>query len=136
MGFDSFGLPAEQYALETGQHPATTTEKNIATFRSQLDKIGFCYDWSREVRTSDPEYYKWTQWIFLQLFDSWYNHKSNKAEPIETLIEIFEENGTDKLPMRKPATILLPMNGKLLMKKNKQEILMDYPLGIFVLMAK
>jgi len=70
MGFDSFGLPAEQYALETGQHPAITTEKNIATFKDQLDKIGFCYDWSREIKTSDPEYYRWTQWIFLQLFKS------------------------------------------------------------------
>ena len=69
MGFDSFGLPAEQYALDTGQHPAVTTERNITTFKSQLDNIGFCYDWSREVRTSDPSYYKWTQWIFLQLFD-------------------------------------------------------------------
>lgn len=86
MGYDSFGLPAEQYALETGQHPAVTTENNIRTFRSQLDKIGFSYDWSREVRTSDPKYYQWTQWIFLQLFNSWYNRETNKAEPIETLI--------------------------------------------------
>src|SRR4030095_16271931 len=84
MGYDSFGLPAEQYALETGQHPVVTTENNIQTFRKQLDKIVFCYDWSREVRTSDPNYYKWTQWIFLQLFNSWYNRKTNKAEPIET----------------------------------------------------
>lgn len=86
MGYDSFGLPAEQYALETGQHPAVTTENNIKTFRSQLDKIGFSYDWSREIRTSDPKYYKWTQWIFLQLFNSWYNRETNRAEPIETLI--------------------------------------------------
>jgi leucyl-tRNA synthetase len=86
MGYDSFGLPAEQYALETGQHPAVTTENNIRTFRGQLDKIGFSYDWSREVRTSDPKYYRWTQWIFLQLFNSWYNRETNKAEPIETLI--------------------------------------------------
>src|SRR5580698_570983 len=83
MGYDSFGLPAEQYALETGQHPAVTTEKNIATFRSQLDKIGFSYDWDRQVKTSDPDYYKWTQWIFLQIFDSWYNRVSNKAERID-----------------------------------------------------
>src|SRR3569623_1496998 len=83
MGFDSFGLPAEQYALETGQHPAITTEKNIATFKDQLDKIGFCYDWSREIKTSDPEYYRWTQWIFLQLFKSWYNPENDKAESIE-----------------------------------------------------
>src|SRR6195952_2102002 len=87
MGFDSFGLPAEQYAIETGQHPAVTTEKNINRYREQLDNIGFCYDWSREVRTSDPKYYKWTQWIFLQLFDSWYNRNTEKAEPIRVLEE-------------------------------------------------
>src|SRR5258708_10593735 len=75
MGYDSFGLPAEQYALETGQHPAVTTENNIKTFRSQLDNIGFSFDWSREVRTSDPKYYKWTQWIFLKIFNSWYDKK-------------------------------------------------------------
>ena len=86
MGYDSFGLPAEQYALETGQHPAVTTENNITTFRSQLDKMGFSFDWNREVRTSDAKYYKWTQWIFLQLFKSWYNRETNRAEPIETLI--------------------------------------------------
>ena len=97
MGFDSFGLPAEQYALETGQHPATTTEKNIANFKNQMDKIGFCYDWSREIKTSDPEYYRWTQWIFLQLFKSWYNHKNKKAESIETLIKELEQSGTSNL---------------------------------------
>src|SRR5690349_4013776 len=86
MGYDSFGLPAEQYALETGQHPAVTTENNIQTFRGQLDKIGFSYDWSREIRTSDPKYYKWTQWIFLQLFNSWYNRETKRAEPLKTLI--------------------------------------------------
>lgn len=86
MGYDSFGLPAEQYALETGQHPAVTTENNIQTFRSQLDKIGFCFDWSREIRTSDPKYYRWTQWIFLQLFNSWYNRDTKRAEPLETLM--------------------------------------------------
>ena len=91
MGYDSFGLPAEQYALETGQHPAITTEKNIETFRQQLDNIGFCFDWSREVRTSDPKYYKWTQWIFLQIFNSWYDKKLNKARRIEDLVEIFEQ---------------------------------------------
>lgn len=85
MGFDAFGLPAEQYAIETGQHPAVTTEKNIARYKEQLDNIGFCFDWNREVRTSDPSYYKWTQWIFLQLYNSWYNPASQKAEPIATL---------------------------------------------------
>jgi len=93
MGFDAFGLPAEQYAIETGQHPSVTTEKNIQRYREQLDNIGFCYDWSREVRTSDPKYYKWTQWIFLQLFNSWFNRSSNKAEKIDTLIAIFEQEG-------------------------------------------
>ncbi len=94
MGFDSFGLPAEQYALETGQHPAETTKKNIANFKDQLDKIGFCYDWEREVQTSDPNYYKWTQWIFLNLFNSYFVTKDQKAKPIEELIKEFEKNGT------------------------------------------
>jgi leucyl-tRNA synthetase len=85
MGFDAFGLPAEQYAIETGQHPAHTTQTNIARYKEQLRLIGFCYDWSREVITSDPSYYKWTQWIFLQLYNSWYNPESQKAEPIATL---------------------------------------------------
>jgi len=93
MGFDSFGLPAEQYALETGQHPADTTEKNIATFKSQLDKIGFCYDWSREIRTSDEKYYKWTQWIFLQLFNSYFCNTQQKARPIADLIKKYETKG-------------------------------------------
>lgn len=93
MGYDSFGLPAEQYAIKTGQHPAITTENNVARYREQLDKIGFCFDWSREVRTSSPDYYKWTQYIFSQLFDSWYDKDTDKAEPISTLIEKFESNG-------------------------------------------
>ncbi len=93
QGYDSFGLPAEQYAIQTGQHPAITTETNIKRYREQLDKIGFSFDWDREVRTSDPEYYKWTQWIFIQLFESWYNNKSNKAESITTLVQEFEQNG-------------------------------------------
>ena len=105
MGYDSFGLPAEQYALETGQHPAVTTENNIKTFRSQLDKIGFSYDWSRELRTSDPEYYKWTQWIFLQLFNSWYNRETNRAEPIETLIPKLKD--FDKLPELEKSELLM-----------------------------
>ena len=94
MGFDSFGLPAEQYALETGQHPATTTEKNIANFKQQLDKIGFCYDWSREVRTSDPAYYKWTQKIFLDLFNSYFCTISNKAKPIAELVAQYQHIGS------------------------------------------
>jgi len=94
MGYDSFGLPAEQYAIQTGQHPAVTTEDNIATYRRQLDQIGFSFDWSREVRTSAPDYYKWTQWIFMQLFNSWYNKDADKAESIAKLVEHFEQNGS------------------------------------------
>ncbi|MCZ8216531.1 MAG: class I tRNA ligase family protein, partial [Cyclobacteriaceae bacterium] len=102
MGFDAFGLPAEQYAIQTGQHPAVTTAKNIETYKRQLRQIGFSYDWSREVQTCDPAYYKWTQWIFMQLFNAWYNKKSikngqltidGKTEPITTLISELEKNG-------------------------------------------
>ncbi len=93
MGYDAFGLPAEQYAIQTGQHPAITTEVNIKRYREQLDKIGFSYDWDREVRTSNPDYYQWTQWIFIKLFHSWFNPKTDKAEPIETLVKIFEKKG-------------------------------------------
>ena len=95
MGFDSFGLPAEQYAIQTGQHPAITTEKNIETYIGQLKNIGFCYDWSREVRTSDPAYYKWTQWIFMELFNSWYNKESDKAENVTTLYDLFAKGGSN-----------------------------------------
>lgn len=97
MGYDSFGLPAEQYAIQTGQHPAITTENNIARYREQLDQIGFGYDWSREVRTSDPKYYRWTQWIFKEIFNSWYNNDTNKAESIDTLVEQFETEGNAKV---------------------------------------
>ena len=93
MGYDAFGLPAEQYAIQTGQHPAVTTENNITRYRSQLKKIGFSYDWSRELRTCDPEYYKWTQWAFLQMYGHWYNNDTQKAEPIATLTAEFERNG-------------------------------------------
>ena len=94
MGFDSFGLPAEQYAIQTGQHPAITTERNITTYIAQLKNIGFCYDWSREVRTSEPDYYRWTQWIFMQIFNSWYNKDSDKAENISTLYDAFAKGGS------------------------------------------
>jgi len=97
MGFDAFGLPAEQYAIETGQHPAVTTEKNIAYFREQLDRMGFCYDWSRQVKTSEPEYYKWTQWIFMQLFNSWYDPFENRSAKIDTLIARLEQEGSAAL---------------------------------------
>ena len=95
MGYDAYGLPAEQYAIQTGQHPEITTTKNIARYREQLDKIGFCYDWDREVRTCDPKYYKWTQWAFLQMFKSYYNTELDKARPIEELVAHFEKHGTD-----------------------------------------
>ena len=95
MGYDAFGLPAEQYAIQTGQHPAVTTEKNIARYREQLDNIGFCYDWNREVRTCDPEYYKWTQWAFIQMFGHYYDRKQQKAMPIESLVAHFEAHGTE-----------------------------------------
>ncbi|MBQ6688543.1 MAG: leucine--tRNA ligase [Bacteroidales bacterium] len=94
MGYDAFGLPAEQYAIQTGQHPAVTTEKNIARYRQQMDRIGFSYDWSREVRTCDPEYYKWTQWAFLKMFDSWYDNRQQKARPISELEAAFAEGGS------------------------------------------
>ncbi|HRW90799.1 MAG TPA: class I tRNA ligase family protein, partial [Flavobacteriales bacterium] len=93
MGYDAFGLPAEQYAIQTGQHPAKTTEVNAARYREQLDRIGFSFDWDREVRTSDPDYYKWTQWIFLQLFDSWYDPRADQARPISELVARFETEG-------------------------------------------
>jgi leucyl-tRNA synthetase len=128
MGFDSFGLPAEQYALETGQHPAETTKKNIATFKSQLDKIGFCYDWEREVQTSDPNYYKWTQWIFLQLFNSYYDKKENKAKHVTELVKIFETAGCTQ-----PSTInhqpFTAADWKSFDYKKQQEILMEYRLA-------
>ena len=93
MGYDAFGLPAEQYAIQTGQHPAVTTEQNIARYRQQMDRIGFSYDWDREIRTCDPEYYKWTQWAFLQMFGSWYDNVQQKARPIEELEALFAANG-------------------------------------------
>lgn len=97
MGYDSFGLPAEQYAIQTGQHPAVTTEENILRYRDQLDNVGFSFDWSREVRTSSPEYYKWTQWIFMQLFDCYYDNKTNKAERISLLVQVFEKEGNKNI---------------------------------------
>ena len=134
MGYDAFGLPAEQYAIEHGVHPATSTAQNIKNFRSQLDKIGFSFDWSREVNTSDPKYYKWTQWIFLQLFKSWYNRKNNKSEPIDTLVEIFEEEGNIAHPIPNtqfqipeyPQVTFTSEAWKSFPEKTKQTILMEY----------
>jgi leucyl-tRNA synthetase len=114
MGYDAYGLPAEQYAIQTGTHPAVTTEKNVARYREQMDKIGFCYDWDREVKTCDPAYYKWTQWTFIQLFNHWYDKELNKARPISELVTRFEKEN--------PAW-------KGLTEKEQQEILMNYRLA-------
>ena len=97
MGFDAFGLPAEQYAIQTGQHPAVTTERNIARYREQLDKIGFSFDWDREVRTCDPAYYKWTQWAFLKMYDHYYCNDTQKARPVSELVEAFALRGNEGL---------------------------------------
>jgi leucyl-tRNA synthetase len=130
MGFDAFGLPAEQYALETGQHPAVTTEKNIQRYRQQLDNIGFCYDWDREVRTSDPQYYKWTQWIFLQLFHSWYDRKLNKARPISELVAIFEKEGNNGIPCPADDKLCFDIKSwKAYTEKEKRDMLMQYRLA-------
>lgn len=136
MGYDSFGLPAEQYAIQTGQHPAVTTEQNIARYRDQLDKIGFCFDWNREVRTSSPEYYKWTQQIFIELFNSWYNPKSNKAEHIDTLISIFENEGSNGVNLDMLTgdieKEILPFDAeswKLFDERKKREIVMYFRLA-------
>ena len=108
MGYDAFGLPAEQYAIQTGQHPAKTTDQNIARYRQQMDRIGFSYDWSREVRTCDPAYYKWTQWAFLEMFNHWYNPDTDKAEPIETLIAKFRAEGRwDGLSEKEQSDLLM-----------------------------
>lgn len=130
MGYDSFGLPAEQYAIQTGQHPAVTTETNINTYRRQLDQIGFSFDWSREVRTSDPSYYKWTQWIFMQLFNSWYNLETDKAEPISTLIAKFNEAGSAdvKAVCDDDTKTFLPTDWATFTEEEKQEELLKYRL--------
>ena len=108
MGYDAFGLPAEQYAIQTGQHPAITTEKNINRYRQQMDRIGFSYDWSREVRTCDPAYYKWTQWAFLEMFNHWYNPETDKAEPIDTLIAKLKKEGRwDGLSEKEQSDLLM-----------------------------
>jgi len=137
MGYDAFGLPAEQYAIEHGVHPAVSTEKNIETFRKQLDNIGFSFDWSREVRTSDPAYYKWTQWIFLQLFKSWYNRKTSKTEPLESLLSVFEKEGNSQHPFpnaqsaqaifgTKTNTTFTAEEWKSFDESTRQTILMEY----------
>lgn len=129
MGYDAFGLPAEQYAIEHGVHPAVSTDQNIANFRRQLDNIGFCYDWDREVRTCDPGYYKWTQWIFLQLFNSFYNRSKQKAESITQLIQLFEESGSAAQGIKPSAFSFTAAEWKGYDDATKQSILMDYRLA-------
>ncbi|WP_454981534.1 leucine--tRNA ligase [Capnocytophaga granulosa] len=130
QGYDSFGLPAEQYAIQTGQHPALTTTQNIARYREQLDKIGFSFDWSREVKTSDPAYYRHTQWIFIQLFNSWYNRATDKAEPIETLIALFEKGGNAGVdaPCDDDTPTFTAEQWKAFSEVEKQRILLKYRL--------
>lgn len=130
MGYDSFGLPAEQYAIQTGQHPAITTETNINRYREQLDRLGFSFDWSREVRTSNPDYYKWTQWVFIQLFNSWYNKDADKAEDIETLVSLFEKEGNTKVNAACDDDIseFSAEDWNSFSTKEKQEILLKYRL--------
>lgn len=131
MGYDSFGLPAEQYAIQTGQHPAITTNQNIARYRDQLDKMGFSFDWNREVRTSNPDYYKWTQWIFIQIYNSWYNKSSKKAEKISSLINEFENFGNSKVNAFCDESVKLfsAQEWKLFSEKEKSDTLMAYRLA-------
>jgi leucyl-tRNA synthetase len=147
MGYDAYGLPAEQYAIQTGTHPAITTEKNVARYREQMDKIGFCYDWDREVKTCDPGYYKWTQWTFIQLFNHWYNNKTQKAEPVSGLVSVFETEGNAGIEasmtqnwfkdlVKKNPAFGQGWNGlfsagqwKTFTEKQQQEILMNYRLA-------
>ena len=127
MGYDAYGLPAEQYAIQTGQHPSITTEKNIARYREQLDKIGFSFDWEREVRTCDPEYYHWTQWAFQRMFDSYYDYNDGKAKPISNLVLHFEEEGTLNLNVAQgEEKIFSARNWTSMSEKEQQEILMNY----------
>lgn len=126
MGFDAFGLPAEQYAIQTGRHPADTTKENIATYKRQLEILGLSYDWDREVKTSDPEYYKWTQWIFLRLFNSWFNPQTQKATPIEDLIRRFEKQGSEGLEVE---TTFSAEEWNSMSEEDKSGILMGFRLA-------
>lgn len=127
MGYDAYGLPAEQYAIQTGQHPAITTAKNINRYREQLDKIGFCFDWNREIRTCDPEYYKWTQWAFIQMFNSYYCNDKKQARPISELEQAFAQNGTDGLNAACSEELRFTADEwKTMSEKEQQQILMNY----------
>ena len=130
MGYDAFGLPAEQYAIQTGQHPEITTEENIRRYREQLERIGFSFDWSRELRTSDPEYYKWTQWVFIRLFHSYYNNVDGKAKPIAELVAYFEEYGTSDLNVAQSEELCFSSEEwKSWSRKKQSEVLMNYRLA-------
>lgn len=130
MGFDAFGLPAEQFAIQTGKHPAITTTENINRYKQQLESIGFCYDWSREINTSDPRYYRWTQWIFMQLFNAWYDNQLNKARPINELITIFETQGNLQINAATSCNVTFHADTwKQLTFREQQQILMQYRLA-------
>ena len=130
MGYDAFGLPAEQYAIQTGQHPAVTTEENIARYRSQLDKIGFSFDWEREVRTCEPEYYHWTQWAFLQMFDHWYNNATAKAEPITALVAHFEAKGTEGIDAAETTHLTFTADEwRAMTEAEREQVLQNYRLA-------
>ena len=127
MGYDAYGLPAEQYAIQTGQHPAITTVQNIARYREQLDKIGFSFDWNREIRTCDPEYYQWTQWAFIKMFGSYYDNAKGKAMPIEDLVAHFEKNGSEGIDAAQSETLTFTAEEwKAMNEKEQQEVLMNY----------
>ena len=127
MGYDAYGLPAEQYAIQTGQHPAITTVQNIARYREQLDKIGFCFDWNREIRTCDSEYYQWTQWAFIKMFGSYYDNAQGKAMPIEQLVAHFEQNGSEGIDAAQSETLTFTAaEWKAMSEKEQQEVLMNY----------
>lgn len=130
MGYDAFGLPAEQYAIQTGRHPAETTEENIKRYRAQLDKIGFSFDWSRQVKTCDPDYYKWTQWAFVQMFEHWYDNEANKAKPITELINTFEKEGNKNInAASSQEEIFSAQEWEQKNEKEKSEILLNYRLA-------
>ena len=130
MGYDAFGLPAEQYAIQTGQHPAITTEENIARYRSQLDKIGFSFDWNREVRTCEPEYYHWTQWAFIEMFEHWYNNKTQKAEAISELVKYFDKRGTEGLDAAQTTALSFTAEEwKAMTEAEREQVLQNYRLA-------
>lgn len=130
MGYDAFGLPAEQYAIQTGQHPAITTDKNIKRYKEQLMKIGFSYDWDREIRTCDPDYYKWTQWVFIEMFEHWFNKKTQKAEPIDKLIDIFAHEGNQNVDAATDQeSVFTAHEWDSMIKAEQQTILLNYRLA-------